>query len=207
MVVHPAVGSTSGTLVNALMYKLDSLSGINGIIRPGIVHRLDKDTSGLLVIAKSDTAHVSLAKQIEEKSAKRIYIAVLDGIVKQDSGTIEAPIDRSKRDRKKMAVEESGRYAKTDYRVIERYKNKTLVEFSLHTGRTHQIRVHSKHIGHPVTGDEVYGGDISLNKSGQLLHAARLILTHPVTGEEMTFEAPIPDEMQRIIDKLKKTNK
>jgi len=203
LVVHPAQGAYSGTLVNALLYHLSSLSSINGIIRPGIVHRLDKDTTGLLVVAKNDEAHVSLAKQISEKSAIRLYRAILDGILREDKGSIIAPVGRSHKDRKKMAVVADGRFAHTDYTVLERFKNKTYAEFQLHTGRTHQIRVHAKHIGHPVTGDGTYGGDISLNSDGQLLHANKLILTHPISGEIMEFEAPLPEGFQDILIKLR----
>lgn len=203
MVVHPAIGSYDSTLVNALLYHLSSLSSINGMIRPGIVHRLDKNTSGLLVVAKDDKAHLNLSEQIANKSAKRIYKAIVDGNIKVDTGSIIAPIGRSKRDRKKMAVVENGRYAHTDYTVLERYGQNCLVEFSLYTGRTHQIRVHAKHIGHPITGDSVYGGDTRYNDTEQLLHAYRLEFVHPYTNELMSFNDEIPDEMSRIIEKLR----
>lgn len=197
MTVHAGNGNTEGTLVNALLYRLDSLSGINGVLRPGIVHRIDKDTSGLLVVAKNDKAHLSLSKQIEEKTCRRTYLALLEGVVKRDGGTVTTYIGRDPSDRIKMAVvsPEKGKLAITDYTVLKRYKeNFTLCRFDLHTGRTHQIRVHARHLGYPVVGDPVYGikkQRFSLN--GQLLHAWRLQFTHPATGEEMCFEAPLPD--------------
>lgn len=204
MVVHPAPGSYDNTLVNALLYHLKSLSGINGVIRPGIVHRLDKDTSGLLVVAKNDDAHLSLQSQIASKEAKRYYYALVDGVVSKDEGIIETYIDRSKKDRKVMAVSrDSGRLATTLYTVVERFANYTFMKYELKTGRTHQIRVHSKHIGHPVVGDPVYGGSNKFNLKGQLLHAYRLVLTHPRTGEEMAFEAPLPDYFQEVLQKLR----
>lgn len=200
MVTHPAVGSPDGTLVNALMYHCNQLSTINGVIRPGIVHRLDKDTSGLLVIAKTDEAHHSLQKQIAEKTAVRQYIALVDDNIKEDEGVIEAPIGRSPKDRKLMAVVERGRYAKTLYKVIDRFIYFTLVEFTLKTGRTHQIRVHCKYIKHPIVGDYSYGGSNSFDVKGQLLHAYKLSFDHPITGERMTFEAPIPPHFQKVLD-------
>lgn len=209
MTVHAGNGNTEGTLVNALLYHLDSLSGINGVIRPGIVHRIDKDTSGLLVIAKNDKAHVSLSRQIAEKTCRRIYIALLEGIVKEDSGTISTDIGRNPSDRLKMAVLPAGKgkSARTDYRVLERYpQGYTLCEFSLHTGRTHQIRVHAQYMSHPVVGDPVYGYKKQKFKlNGQLLHAQKLILTHPRTGEEMTFEAPMPEYFKEVLNVLEKT--
>lgn len=206
MTVHAGNGNTEGTLVNALLFKLDSLSGINGVIRPGIVHRIDKDTSGLLVVAKNDRAHLSLSKQIEEKTCRRTYIALLEGVLKDDSGTVTTYIGRHPQDRVKMAVvtPEKGKLAITDYTVLKRYaQGYTLCRFDLHTGRTHQIRVHARHLGHPVVGDTVYGikkQKFTLN--GQLLHAWQLQLTHPETGEEMTFEAPLPDYFQAVLSKL-----
>ena len=193
MVTHPATGSPDGTLVNAVLHRVEDLSGINGEIRPGIVHRLDKDTSGVLVIAKNDAAHLSLSKQISEKSALRYYYALVVGKIAAEEGVIDKPIARSKKDRKKMAVDEGGRKAVTLYRVIERFQGYTLVECELRTGRTHQIRVHMKSIGHPVVGDPVYGKESALAPKGQLLHAHKLVLTHPTTGERMTFEAPVND--------------
>ena len=204
MVVHPAVGSYDNTLVNALLFHLKSLSAINGVIRPGIVHRLDKDTSGLLVVAKNDAAHIDLQRQISSKSAKRYYYALLDGKVSNDSGIIETLIDRSQKDRKLMAVSRtSGRNAITHYKVIERFPQYTFMEYELKTGRTHQIRVHSKHIGHPVVGDMQYGGSNKFGLKGQLLHAHKLVLTHPSTGMTMSFEAPLPEYFQSVLDNLR----
>lgn len=206
MTVHMGNGNTDGTLVNALLYKLDSLSGINGVIRPGIVHRIDKDTSGLLVVAKNDEAHLSLSRQIADKTCRRTYFALLEGIVKDDSGTVTTYIGRDPRDRVKMAVvpPEKGKIAVTDYKVVQRYKEGfTMCRFDLHTGRTHQIRVHAKYMGHPVVGDPVYGvkkQKFALN--GQLLHAAKLAFVHPKTGEEMCFEAPLPDYFSQTVSKL-----
>lgn len=197
--------SAEPTLVNALLYKLDKLSSINGVIRPGIVHRIDKNTSGLLVVAKCDEAHKSLAKQIEEKTCKRTYIALLEGVLKEDEGNISTYINRSDKDRTKMAVTEEGdgKFASTDFKVIKRYSEFTLCEFGLRTGRTHQIRVHAKHMGHPVVGDKEYGYKKQrFNLNGQLLHACKLELTHPVSGERMTFTAPLPDYFQKILSVL-----
>ncbi|MGN0767932.1 MAG: RluA family pseudouridine synthase [Christensenellales bacterium] len=204
MVTHPCAGTPDGTLVNALMYHIRDLSAINGVLRPGIVHRLDKDTSGLLVVAKNNVAHLSLAEQIEKKTAGRYYVALVCGNIKEDEGTIDAPIARSVRDRKKMAVDENGRRAVTHYTVRERFGDYTLVEFKLETGRTHQIRVHAKYINHPVVGDVTYGKKDSFGLNGQLLHAYKLTLTHPTTGERMTFEADLPDYFKRVLDKLRK---
>ena len=205
MVVHPASSYTKNdTLVNALLADLDKLSSINGVIRPGIVHRLDKDTSGLIVVAKTDEAHKSLASQIEKKSARRIYYGLCDGNFKEDAGTIDAPIARNKRDRKKMGIDPDGRRAVTHYQVLERFGKYTLVRFELETGRTHQIRVHSSHIHHPIVGDEVYGGSTALYKNGQLLHARQLVLAHPITGETMKFEADLPEYYLVILEKLRK---
>ncbi|MGN0771149.1 MAG: RluA family pseudouridine synthase [Christensenellales bacterium] len=205
MVVHPAPGSYDNTLVNALLFRLQSLSSINGVARPGIVHRLDKDTSGLLVVAKNDTAHVDLQRQIAQKSALRYYVALVDGIISKDEGVIDTYIDRSQKDRKLMAVSRDGkgRRAITHYKVLERLGGYTLVEYRLETGRTHQIRVHSKHIGHPIVGDYVYGGSTTLYDKGQLLHAFRLELTHPATKERMSFEAPMPIYFRQVLDKLR----
>jgi len=205
MVVHQASSYTKNdTLVNALLYNLDSLSGINGVIRPGIVHRLDKDTSGLIVVAKNDEAHRSLAQQIEKKTARRIYYGLCDGNFKEDSGIVDAPIARSKKDRKKMAIDEDGRRAVTHYNVLERFGQYTLVWFELETGRTHQIRVHAKSLHHPIVGDDVYGGSTTLYKNGQLLHAKELILKHPHTGEEMKFECDLPEYFEKVLEKLRK---
>ena len=208
MVVHPASSyQKNDTLVNALLADLDKLSSINGVIRPGIVHRLDKDTSGLIVVAKTDEAHKSLASQIEKKTARRIYFGLCDGNFKEDNGTIDAPIARNKRDRKKMGIDPDGRRAVTHYTVLERFGKYTLVRFELETGRTHQIRVHSSHIHHPIVGDEVYGGSTALYKNGQLLHARQLVLTHPISGEKMTFEAELPDYFENVLEKLRKLQK
>lgn len=202
MVVHPAPGNPNGTLVNALMYHLKDLSGIGGELRPGIVHRIDKLTSGLIVVAKNDQAHISLAAQLKEHSARRTYIAIVDGNIKEDSGTVDAPIGRHPVDRKRMAVVKDGREAVTNWRVLERYGPYTLIEAQLETGRTHQIRVHMAHIKHPVAGDTVYGSaKPRLGLDGQALHAARLELTHPATGERMVFKARVPDYFTAALKK------
>jgi 23S rRNA pseudouridine1911/1915/1917 synthase len=204
MTVHAGNGTDDNTLVNALLFALDSLSGINGVIRPGIVHRIDKDTSGLLIVAKNDKAHISLASQIETKTCKRIYLALLHGKVKEDSGVIDTFLDRSSKDRTAYAVSNKGRRAVTDYRVIKRYEGYTLCEFSLRTGRTHQIRVHSKHLGNPVVGDKVYGPKkCPFNLNGQLLHAHSLTFVHPTTNEEMTFTCDLPEYFKNTLAKLK----
>lgn len=205
MVVHPANGNYDGTLVNALLYHIKDLSGINGEIRPGIVHRLDKDTSGLLVIAKNDNAHKFLAKQLEDKTCQREYLAVVHGNIKVDGGHIETMIGRSPSDRKKMAVVSSGgRLAITNYEVLERFQKYTLVKFILKTGRTHQIRVHSKHIGHSVLGDKTYGGESKeFNLEGQLLHAYRLEFIHPRDNKKVSFECELPPYFQRVLDILR----
>ena len=202
MVTHPAGGSPDGTLVNALLYKVKDLSGINGEIRPGIVHRLDKDTSGVLVVAKNDAAHLALSEEIASKKALRYYYALVVGNIAAEEGKIEKGIARSHKDRKQMAVSEEGRKAITLYKVIERAKGYTLVECQLLTGRTHQIRVHMKSIGHPVVGDPVYGKESPLAPFGQLLHAHKLVLFHPVTGEKMTFTAPVNEAFAAALDKL-----
>ena len=202
MTVHAGSGNYEGTLVNALLFRLDKLSGINGELRPGIVHRIDKDTSGLLVVAKNDMAHLSLSKQIQEKTCHREYLALLEGVLKEDSGKVITDIGRDPKDRLKMAVLPAGRgrLAETDWEAAERFARNTLVKFTLHTGRTHQIRVHAKYLGHPVVGDPVYGYKKQrFELNGQLLHAFRLTLTHPRTGERMTFSAPLPDYFERIL--------
>ena len=211
MVVHPAAGVFSGTLVNALMHHCEDLSGINGEIRPGIVHRLDKDTSGVMVAAKNDQSHLSLAKQIQEKTAFRIYQAVVWGNIKEESGIIRGDIGRDASDRKKMAiVRENGKPAVTHFRVLERFGEYTLTECRLETGRTHQIRVHMTYIGHPVVGDPKYGTDRhgrvrgKFAIKGQALHSASLELTHPATGERMRFAAPLPQDMQELIKKIRR---
>ncbi len=204
MTVHAGNGTHGSTLVNALLYHLDNLSGINGVIRPGIVHRIDKNTSGLLVVAKNDKAHLSLAKQIEEKTCKRIYYALLEGVVKEDKGTIDTFIGRNPNDRTKMSVLSMGRQAVTDFKVIERFSKYTLCEFSLRTGRTHQIRVHAKHIGHPVVGDKEYGfKNQKFKLDGQLLHAKRLKFVHPTKNVEMSFESELPDYFNKVLKSIK----
>lgn len=203
MVTHPCAGTKDGTLVNAIVYHIKDLSAINGVYRPGIVHRLDKDTSGLIVIAKTNEAHLSLAKQIEKKEAGRYYIALVDGNIKEDTGVIDKAIARSVKDRKMMAVDDRGRRAVTRYKVLERFVKYTLVEFKLETGRTHQIRVHAKFIKHPVVGDTVYGSKDSFKLNGQLLHAYKLVLTHPISKERMEFNAPLPDYFVQVLEKLK----
>ena len=203
LTVHQGSGTGDLTLVNALLFHLDSLSGINGVIRPGIVHRIDKDTSGLLVVAKNDKAHLSLSKQIEEKTCKRIYIALLEGNLKEDSGRVETYISRSTKNRTMMAVSDSGRKAITDFKVIERVGGYTLCEFSLKTGRTHQIRVHSKHLGHPIVGDMVYGyKNQKFKLNGQLLHAKQLSFIHPTTEKQVTFTADLPQYFTNVLKKI-----
>ncbi len=207
MTVHPANGAYEGTLVNALLFHVKDLSGINGVLRPGIVHRLDKDTSGLLVVAKNDRAHVELQRQIQCKQCRRIYWALLEGILKQDEGMVDKPIGRSRSDRKKMDIVADGRSAQTYYTVLKRYKHYTLCKFELKTGRTHQIRVHAKFLGHPVVGDKTYGyKTCRWNLQGQLLHAQTLMFTHPTTGQTMSFSAPLPDYFQKVLDILDKTD-
>ncbi len=207
MVVHPAPGHAGGTLVNALLHHLDDLSGIGGEIRPGIVHRIDKDTSGLLVIAKNDAAHAALSAQIAEKTARRIYAAIVHGNIKEDSLRIDEPIGRSRHDRKKMAIDYKGRDAATHIRVLERFGDYTFVEAELETGRTHQIRVHLASIHRPVAGDQVYGPrKVRLHNGGQLLHAKTLTLLHPDTGEPMAFHAPLPDYFEHALSGLRSTS-
>ena len=202
MVVHPATSNYDGTLVNALLFKMDNLSSINGVIRPGIVHRLDKDTSGLLVVAKNDVSHVNLSNQISSKECKRIYWALVDGYVKEN-GEILTKFGRDPRNRLKMAVRTEGKEAHTIYRVIQHYKGYTLVEFELKTGRTHQIRVHSAYLGHPIVGDKLYNSNKCRFKlEGQLLHAKKLIFTHPTSGEIMCFESELPDYFEKILKNL-----
>ena len=208
LTVHTGNGHLSGTLVNALLYRLNSLSSINGVVRPGIVLRIDKDTSGLLVVAKNDAAHLSLSKQIAQKTCAREYLALCEGIFKEDKGTVDTYIGRHPTDRVKMAVlpEGKGRRAVTHFEVVKRYKRGyTLVRFSLETGRTHQIRVHCKYLGYPIVGDPVYGiKKQRFELNGQLLHAFRLSLDHPKTGERMTFESPLPDYFQKVLGILEK---
>lgn len=202
LVVHPCSSTKSGTLVNGLLYKIKDLSGINGQLRPGIVHRLDKDTSGLLVVAKNDFAHVRLAEQIKNKTCHRNYLAVLDGNLKENEGRIETFIKRDPKDRMKMSVQGSGRVAITDFKVLKRFEKCCLVEFSLQTGRTHQIRVHSKYLNHPIVGDKLYGKEVK-GLAGQLLHAYKISFVHPRSGELMTFEADLPDYFKDYLKKQK----
>lgn len=206
MVVHPAVGNWSGTLVNALMYHCgDRLSGINGEIRPGIVHRIDKDTSGLLVVAKNDQAHQNLAEQIKNHSAGRLYQAVVYGTPREEEGVVNRPIARHRTDRKKMAVDPDGREAITHYRVLRHYSGYSYMAFRLETGRTHQIRVHMAYLGHPILGDPLYGPKKdSWKLNGQCLHAYELHLTHPSTGKTMIFKAPLPSYFQEVLRKLER---
>ena len=206
MVVHPSAGHTSGTLVNALMYHIKDLSGINGVLRPGIVHRIDKDTSGLLMIAKNDQAHLALADELKDKKSLRKYWAIVHGNLPNDRGVIEAPIGRSEKDRKKQAVTAKGKPALTRFQVLERFGDYTLVELQLETGRTHQIRVHMAYIGHPVAGDEVYGLRKTLKGHGQFLHARTLGFTHPRTGEVLEFTAEAPAIFLETLEKLRKAH-
>ena len=201
MVVHPAPGHPDHTLVNALLYH-SPLSTINGEFRPGIVHRIDKDTSGLLMVAKNDMAHRSLAAQLKAKTNEREYVALVHGVIKEDRGTIDAPLGRSPKDRKKQAVVADGRHAVTHFKVLKRYQHYTLVSCRLETGRTHQIRVHMKYIGHPLAGDPLYGPRKTLPGNGQYLHARLLGFKHPRTGKQLTFTAPLPSYFQKMLDKL-----
>ncbi|MFO7340869.1 MAG: RluA family pseudouridine synthase [Bacillaceae bacterium] len=203
MVVHPSPGHLNGTLVNGLLAHCRDLSGINGVLRPGIVHRIDKDTSGLLMAAKNDFSHEHLAKQLENKTVLRKYKAIVHGVIPHDYGTIDAPIGRDPKDRQSMAVVDSGKPAVTHFRVIERFDKYTLVECELETGRTHQIRVHMKYIGHPVAGDPKYGPKRTLPIDGQALHAGVLGFAHPRTGEFLTFEAPPPEDFERLLNGLR----
>ena len=206
MVVHPSAGHTSGTLVNALMYHVKDLSSINGVVRPGIVHRIDKDTSGLLMVAKNDKAHNALAAELKDKKSLRKYVAIVHGNLPNDRGVIEAPIGRSDKDRKKQAVTAKGKPAVTRFTVLERFGNYTLVELQLETGRTHQIRVHMAYIGHPVAGDPLYGPRKTLKGHGQFLHAKTLGFTHPTTGELVEFTAEEPAIFKETLEKLRKGN-
>lgn len=203
IVVHPSAGHTSGTLVNALMYHVKDLSSINGVVRPGIVHRIDKDTSGLLMIAKNDKAHNALAAELKDKKSLRKYVAIVHGNLPNDRGVIEAPIGRSDKDRKKQAVTAKGKPAVTRFTVLERFGNYTLVELQLETGRTHQIRVHMAYIGHPVAGDPLYGPRKTLKGHGQFLHAKTLGFTHPTTGELVEFTAEDPAIFKETLEKLR----
>ena len=205
LTVHPASGNYTDTLVNGLMFRLDSLSGINGVIRPGIVHRLDKNTSGIMIVAKNDKAHLSLSEQIANRSIKKRYVALLEGNLKEDYGVVRTFIGRNPKDRKKMAVLPEGREAITGYKVIERFKENSFVLFDLHTGRTHQIRVHAAYLGHPVVGDPEYGfKKQKFALGGQLLHSYELTFTHPTTGKRMTFCAQLPDYFVEVYNILAK---
>ena len=203
MIVHPAPGVYEGTLVNALLYHCKDLSSINGVKRPGIVHRIDKDTSGLLVVAKNDLAHEALSNQLKDKTMNREYIAIVHGIINENRGKINAPIGRDLKNRIKMAVIKDGKEAVTHFSVLERYKNFTLIHCKLETGRTHQIRVHMAYINHPIAGDPVYGPKVTLEGNGQYLHAKKLTLVHPTTKENMVFECDLPSHFNEIINELK----
>jgi 23S rRNA pseudouridine1911/1915/1917 synthase len=208
MVTHPAKGNYSGTLVNALLHQVGDLSGINGVLRPGIVHRLDKDTTGLLVVAKHDCAHLALAEQMKQRLIKREYQALAHGGFPADQGTVDAPLARHPVWRKRMAVVPGGRRAVTHYQVLERLDQYTLLQLRLETGRTHQIRVHLAHLGHPVVGDQVYGPRKSpFRLSGQLLHAWRLSFQHPITGQALQFDAPLPADFAAVLRQLRQTQK
>ncbi|UBH13966.1 RluA family pseudouridine synthase [Macrococcus armenti] len=204
MVVHPAPGHPDGTLVNGLMYAITDLSGINGEIRPGIVHRIDKDTSGLLMIAKNDIAHRGLVDQLVDKSVTRKYTALVHGVIPHEFGTIDAPIGRNQKDRQEMAIVDDGKNAVTHFNVLETFDKYTLVECVLETGRTHQIRVHMKHIGFPLVGDPKYGPKKTMDIGGQALHAGVLGFEHPVTGEYIERTAPLPEYFEELLRKLRK---
>ena len=203
LVVHPAPGNYNHTLANALSYYSDTLSDINGEFRPGIVHRIDAYTTGLLVVAKNNKAHEFLASELASKNIKRTYEALVWGVIKEDTGTIDAPIGRDPKDRKKMAVVANGKNAITNFKVLDRFKRATLLEIELETGRTHQIRVHMNYINHPVVNDPVYGNYPKIDETGQVLHAKKLELIHPTTKEKMVFEAEIPEEFKNILEKFK----
>lgn len=205
LVVHPGNGNPDGTLVNAIMaYSKDSLSGIGGEIRPGIVHRIDKDTSGLLIVAKNDKAHINMSEQIKNHQVKKSYIALVRGKTKENQATIDMPIARSNKDRTKMAVSKNGKNAITHFEVIERFENYTLLKVNIETGRTHQIRVHMSQIGYPIVGDTVYSnGKNPFGVTGQMLHSAKLTFKHPITKKELNLEAPLPKYFKEVLDKLK----
>ncbi len=206
MVVHPAVGNPDGTLVNAIMaHCKENLSGIGGELRPGIVHRLDKDTSGLLIVAKNDKAHIAISNQIQNREVKKVYLALVRGNVPEDEATINMPIGRSTKDRKKMAVTKNGKNAITHFKVLERFGNYTFLEVRIETGRTHQIRVHMSEIGHPVVGDMVYSnGKNEFGVEGQMLHAKSLTFKHPTTGKLLNLEAPLPEYFEDVLNLLRK---
>ncbi len=204
IVMHPGNGNPDGTLANAILERCkDSLSGIGGTIRPGIVHRIDKDTSGLVIIAKNDNSHIKISKQIQERKVSKTYIALVRGLIKENEATINMPIGRSTKDRKKMAVTKNGKEAITHFKVLKRYDGFTLLEVKIETGRTHQIRVHMAEIGYPIVGDEVYSnGKNPFGVRGQMLHAAKLEFAHPATNEALTFEAPLPEYFQKVLNQL-----
>jgi len=205
MVVHPGAGNPDGTLVNAIMAKCkDSLSGIGGEIRPGVVHRIDKDTSGLVIIAKNDKTHIDISEQIKNREVEKTYLALVRGNIKENEAVINMPIGRSSKDRKKMAVDKKGKEAITEFKVLERYDGFTYIEVKIKTGRTHQIRVHMAEIGYPIVGDEVYSnGRNPFNVKGQMLHAVKLGFIHPTTKQKIVFEAPLPEYFEEILEKLK----
>ncbi|WP_026566396.1 RluA family pseudouridine synthase [Bacillus sp. UNC41MFS5] len=203
MVVHPAPGHMTGTLVNGLMFHCKDLSGINGVLRPGIVHRIDKDTSGLLMVAKNDLAHESLVNQLVAKTVTRKYKAIVHGVIPHDFGTVDAPLGRDTKDRQSMNVVDHGKHAVTHFHVLERFKDFTFVECQLETGRTHQIRVHMKYIGYPLAGDPKYGPKKTLDINGQALHAGVLGFNHPRTSEYLEFEAPLPEDIELLLTKLR----
>ena len=207
LIVHPTLTTKEKTLVNGLMYQVKDLSGINGVNRPGIVHRIDKDTSGLLMVAKNDFSHNSLVEQLMNKTTTRVYIALVYGVIEEARGRINAPIGRDKLDRKKMAVVEGGKPAVTNFTVLERFDGYTLIECKLETGRTHQIRVHMKYIGHPLVGDPLYGPKHVIGNTGQFLHAKIIGFNHPRTNKYMEFDSELPDNFKEIIEKLRKGEK
>ena len=204
MVVHPSLGHEGGTLVHALLYHIKDLSGINGKIRPGIVHRIDKDTSGLLMVAKNDVAHEKLAEQLQDKTAGREYIGLVHGVIQNDRGTIDAPIGRDPKNRKKYKVVENGKPSVTHFEVIERFNDFTLLKLNLETGRTHQIRVHLEYIGYRMAGDPLYGPRKTLEGPGQFLHAASLQFVHPTTGERLSYSAPLPESFEETLDHIRR---
>jgi 23S rRNA pseudouridine1911/1915/1917 synthase len=207
MVVHPAPGHPNGTLVNSILYHVNDLSSINGVVRPGIVHRIDKDTSGLLMVAKNDAAHESLVEQLKEKTVTRRYVALVNGNISHETGTIDAPVGRNTKDRKTMTVtEKNSRNAVTHFKVLERFQKHTLIECVLETGRTHQIRAHMKYIGHPIFGDPSYGPKKSIKPFGQFLHARVLGFEHPRTGEYLEFSAELPEEFETQVNRLRVKN-
>ena len=204
MVVHPGAGVDSGTLVNGLLYEMDDLSDINGVIRPGIVHRIDKDTTGLIMVAKNDAASLALTEQLKKHECNRVYHALVYGEIKEDKGRINIPIARSKEDRKKMAVDKDGKEAITNFKVLQRYKGFTYIECKLETGRTHQIRVHLSYIDHPLVGDKVYGRRKVIGDQGQFLHAKKIGFIHPRTKEWMEFDSELPTYFKEFLDTLEK---